>query len=200
MEELHKGYYTVIPATVRYDKNLKWLSIILYGEISALCNEKGYCWATNKYFSDLFGVSVQTISSCITELKENNHISVIVTYKEGSKEIDKRYIKINGGIIDVRLLEGKSRTKSFVKPTVEEIHEYCIERKNSVDANKFFDYYESKGWLVGKTKMKDWKAAVRTWENNSFNNKSENNDYWKKDKNRLTKEDVKAVYKYNANL
>ena len=55
-------------------------------------------------------------------------------------------------------------TKQFKIPTVEEISAYCQERNNSVDAQRFFDYYESKGWYVGKNKMKDWKAAVRTWE------------------------------------
>lgn len=52
----------------------------------------------------------------------------------------------------------------FQKPTVEEVREYCKERKNSVSAEKFYDFYESKGWLVGKSPMKNWKAAVRTWE------------------------------------
>lgn len=58
----------------------------------------------------------------------------------------------------------------FVKPKVEEIEAYCKERNNSVDAQQFFDYYESKGWKVGKSPMKDWKSAVRTWERNDFNN------------------------------
>ena len=60
----------------------------------------------------------------------------------------------------------------FVKPKVEEIEAYCTERNNSVDAQQFFDYYESKGWKVGKTPMKDWKSAVRTWERNDFNNRN----------------------------
>lgn len=52
----------------------------------------------------------------------------------------------------------------FVKPTVEEIRAYCEERKNGLDAQAFFDFYESKGWKVGAAKMKDWRASVRTWE------------------------------------
>lgn len=52
----------------------------------------------------------------------------------------------------------------FQKPTLEEIREYCISRGNSVDPEQFYDFYESKGWMVGKTPMKDWRAAVRTWE------------------------------------
>ena len=61
--------------------------------------------------------------------------------------------------------EKTKNTKTFQKPTVDEIKNYCVSRKNDVDANRFFDYYESKGWMIGKSKMKDWKAAVRTWEN-----------------------------------
>ena len=49
-------------------------------------------------------------------------------------------------------------------PTLEEIKAYCLERKNNVEAERFIDFYQSKGWLVGKSKMKDWKACVRTWE------------------------------------
>ena len=58
----------------------------------------------------------------------------------------------------------KPKTKNFEKPTVEEIAKYCAERKNTIDAQAFFDFYESKGWKVGAVKMRDWRACVRTWE------------------------------------
>ena len=57
-----------------------------------------------------------------------------------------------------------TKRKRFEKPTLSEIEQYCIERNNNVNAEHFFDYYESNGWKVGKNSMKDWKAAVRTWE------------------------------------
>ena len=63
----------------------------------------------------------------------------------------------------------------FQKPTVEEINQYCTERNNKVDPQRFFDFYESKGWKVGKEPMKDWKACVRTWENNT-NKTAQSND------------------------
>lgn len=61
-------------------------------------------------------------------------------------------------------------TKKFVKPTVDEVEAYCIERNNNVDAEAFVDFYDSKGWLIGKNPMKDWKAAVRTWERKNKTN------------------------------
>lgn len=70
---------------------------------------------------------------------------------------------INGNI---KIVEREKRQASprFVKPSVEEVREYCAARGNSVDAEEFVDFYESKGWMIGKSPMKDWKAAVRTWE------------------------------------
>ena len=54
----------------------------------------------------------------------------------------------------------------FTPPTLEDVESYCFERNNNVDAQSFIDFYSSKGWMIGKNKMKDWKAAVRTWERN----------------------------------
>lgn len=61
-----------------------------------------------------------------------------------------------------------TKRKRFEKPTLSEIKEYCIERGNKVDAQHFFDYYESNGWRVGKNSMKNWQAAVRTWERSEY--------------------------------
>lgn len=61
------------------------------------------------------------------------------------------------------------KIQTFEKPTVEEIQAYCRERKNNIDAQAFFDFYESKGWKVGTAKMKNWKASVRTWEQRQKN-------------------------------
>ena len=68
------------------------------------------------------------------------------------------------------IIESGAKTKRFSPPTVEEVKAYCLEHGYNVDAERFVDFYSSKGWLVGKTKMKDWKAAVRSWHSR---NKSE---------------------------
>jgi DNA-binding transcriptional regulator GbsR (MarR family) len=65
------------------------------------------------------------------------------------------------------------RTLSFLKPTIDDIIDYCTERNNNIDAETFFDFYESKDWLIGKNKMNNWKASVRTWEKR--NTKKNNN-------------------------
>lgn len=59
----------------------------------------------------------------------------------------------------------------FIPPTIQAVEDYCFERQNGVDAERFVDFYEAKGWMVGKNKMKDWKAAVRTWERNRKDDK-----------------------------
>lgn len=60
--------------------------------------------------------------------------------------------------------ESPKKTTKFIPPTVEEVEDYCLERGNRVDPEQFVDFYSAKGWMLGKNKMKDWKAAVRTWE------------------------------------
>lgn len=60
-------------------------------------------------------------------------------------------------------------TKRFVKPTLDEVRAYCRERNNTVDPERFMDFYDSNGWKVGKTPMKDWRSAVRNWERSGYN-------------------------------
>nr|WP_229078372.1 helix-turn-helix domain-containing protein [Enterococcus mundtii] len=69
---------------------------LLYGEITALCNEKGYCWASNEYFSNQYGVGKSTIQNWLKSLEERGYIYREVKYKEGSREIEARYIRILG--------------------------------------------------------------------------------------------------------
>lgn len=61
----------------------------------------------------------------------------------------------------------KGVKKNFVPPTVEEVGEYCLERRNGIDSQRFVDFYAARGWLIGRNRMKDWRAAVRTWERTS---------------------------------
>ena len=117
----------------------------------------------------------------------NGYVSTSYTYKEGTKEIDKRYISILKGGIKENLKGGIKenfkdnntsinntsiikekiiKKKNFIVPSISEIKDYCHLRDNGINAEQFYDFYQSKGWMVGKTKMKDWKAAIRNWERN----------------------------------
>lgn len=94
------NYYAILPSSVRYDNRLKANEKLLYSEITALSNKTGLCYATNKYFADLYEVENETISRWISHLKELNYIDIEIVYKNDTKEIDKRIIKINGIPID----------------------------------------------------------------------------------------------------
>lgn len=82
---MKKSFYAIIPAYVRYDKDLSSTSKLIYAEITALCNEKGYCWATNKYFSDLFDISIRQVQNIIKQLCDKNFIKVIIEKKTNRK-------------------------------------------------------------------------------------------------------------------
>jgi hypothetical protein len=90
-------------------------------------------------------------------------------YLKGSQRVEST---LKDKDTDIVIVKEKVKAKRFAKPTIEDIKEYCIERNNFVDAEKFFDYYSSNGWKVGKNPMKDWKASVRTWEKNSTSEQS----------------------------
>jgi hypothetical protein len=71
--------------------------------------------------------------------------------------------------ISTSISTSNSNNNIFSKPSIEDITKYCRERSNKVNPQKFYDFYESKGWMVGRNKMKDWKASVRTWEKEDEN-------------------------------
>lgn len=88
---MKKSYYAIIPANVRYDPSLTDGAKLLYGEITALCNEKGYCWASDTYFMDLYKVSRSTIQRWFHQLESKGYIKRVIKYKDGTKEIEQRY-------------------------------------------------------------------------------------------------------------
>lgn len=94
MNEENVSYYAVIPANVRYDEDLTANAKLLYGEITALCNQKGYCWASNSYFAKLYHVKNWAISNWISQLVKKGYIITEIKYKENTKLIEERRIRI----------------------------------------------------------------------------------------------------------
>ena len=180
------NYYAIIPAEVRYSKSLTPNAKLLYAEITALCNLNGKCTASTQYFCRLYEVSRVSIQKWLKNLEENNHIERVNIYKPGSKEILTRVITLvntprkqkltdNTNLTDSNINLTDSNTKGvFVKPLIIDIKKYCLERKNNVDCETFYHFYESKDWKIGKNKMKSWKSCIITWEKSRNNNNNTN--------------------------
>lgn len=92
-DENKSNYYAIIPATVRYSKELKANEKLLYGEITSLSNKNGYCYAQNRYFANLYNVSIETVSRWLSHLQKLGFIQVMVQRNE-NKEVIARYIYI----------------------------------------------------------------------------------------------------------
>jgi len=182
-----KGYYAIIPASVRYDKRLPANAKLLYGELTALSNEKGYCWAGNDYFAGLYEVSKTSVSKWVSALRDTGYIEIQLEYAEGTKQILHRYIRIVKDPIEEKLNTPLRKVKDpieeklidnttvnttsnntmnkgrFTPPTLTEVVDQCNWTGANIDPQGFIDFYESKGWMIGKNKMKCWKSAIRTW-------------------------------------
>ena len=176
------NYYAIIPAEVRYCKALIPNAKLLYAEITALCNMNGKCTASTEYFCRLYEVSKVSVQKWLKNLEDNNHIRRVNKYKPHSKQIECRVITLvnvpskekltdntNINITNTNLTDSNKKAL-FKKPTLDEVKNYCILRKNNIDAESFIDFYESKGWQIGKETMKNWKACVRTWESRENKN------------------------------
>jgi len=220
-EELERDFKGIwIPKEIWFDEELTALEKIILVEINSLdVGEKG-CYASNKYLAEFCQCTEIKISNSVKKLIELGYVEVIKF--DGRKRYLKTDLKKVKGRLKESLRQDKRKFKAdlkkikdiniynnidnniinnnkenikrkiFKKPTIEEINEYCIERKNSINAEAFYDFYESKDWMVGKNKMKDWKACVRTWEQRNKVTRIEN----KKDVPKWFYEDIQ-VQKYD---
>lgn len=134
---MNKSYYAIIPANVRYDTELKPNAKLLYGEITALCNEKGYCWANNSYFADLYKVSNSTISRWISELIQKGYIHSKIFYKNGTKEIDERRIYICNTPIDEKINTPTQKNQGGIDQKINTPIDEKVKDNNTVINNTF---------------------------------------------------------------
>ena len=182
------NYYAIIPAEVRYDKDLSSTAKLLYAEITSLCSKSGECWATNEYFSNLYSTSERTISRLLKLLRDKNYISIELIYKSKSKEIEKRAIKLANVGID-KNVEGyrqkcqKGIDKNVFYPIDKNVQENNINNINNTSINNIppiiphrrcivdkkgniqFDYF----WNLYPRKEK--KSNAKSWfEKNKISN------------------------------
>ena len=109
-------------------------------------------WLWDKQTTKKQGIENQGLEFQGLENQAQSNTNILNTNKENTEGID---------------IWEKPKKPRFIPPTLEQVQEYCDERGNDVDPHRFIDFYASKNWMVGKNKMVDWKACVRTWERNS---------------------------------
>ena len=148
------NFYGIMPADVRYDKNLKPMEKILYTELTALANKEGYCFATNSYFAELYEVNKKTVSGWVSNLEKQGYVKIVLIYKKGTKEIIERRIYINQKVTpineNVDTYEKKDvgvSTKSSIgypQKSGDPIHEKVEDNNTSIN-NKINNIYLYKG-------------------------------------------------------
>ena len=141
------SYYAVIPATVRYDNNVVPSAKLLYGEITALCNEKGYCWATNDYFGRLYSVSKRTISTWIKSLCDAGYISTEFILDNESQKVKVRCLKV----VEKNFVALTKETYGPPRSRLREPHEENFAENNTL--NNTFNISSSQ--IFEKSKIND---------------------------------------------
>lgn len=135
-QDMKLNYYANIPMRILCDNNLMLGARLIYGLISGLCSQKGYCWATNSYFAALFEVSKQTVSNWITQLRQSGYIIVEIIRDEHTNEVDLRKIWIvDGTLTNNNIISNKSSEyKPMHEPAEkEEKEKYKDEIKEIID-------------------------------------------------------------------
>lgn len=179
------GWYFTITEEMRA-LGLNGNDLLVFALINSYSQEgNGVYYGGIDFLCEVCGISRRTSFSVLSGLVERGliikndvyHNGVkYVTYGVSAKSAQGVQNLHKGGVKSAPNIESKyindntlsnKETKKFKKPTLEEVREYCQSRGNGVDPETFINFYESKGWMVGKTPMKDWKAAVRTWEQRS---------------------------------
>ena len=179
MERLIKGIW--IPIEIWQDKSLSWNEKILLMEIDSFTSKGHECYISNEYIAELLGVSMSWASKCLSHLMEIGYVKMVRF--DGRKRYVESAIQFKADLNNSSMQDGtlvqhtnienkytnnnslyKKSSSHVQKPSLEEVRAYCISRSNKVDPEQFFNFYESKGWIIGKSPMKDWRAAVRTWE------------------------------------
>lgn len=159
-DTIYRGYYAVIPADVRYDTRLTSGAKLLFAEITALSNDKGFCWAGNKYFASLYSVSERNITRWINELVDCGYVFRDIEYYPNTKEIRSRVLQIvnqNGNQMSVGVDKNVSRggDKNVRYPTDKNV------RENNININTINNNINNKGGTdISNT---DIEKCIRLW-------------------------------------
>lgn len=153
------SYFSILTADVRYDDRLRPNEKIMYSEITALSNKYGYCSASNTYFADLYKVGKNTVSLWINNLKQYGYISVVLEYKENTRQVIKRKIFVNN---TYQLNNGYPITK----------------KKDTLSVKNEGGYHENKGHPITK-KMEENNTSINNIKKNNTSNNKGDDEGWK---------------------
>lgn len=158
------------------------IQYLLKSGLLEMCSDEEYYLPDTKDSTGCETAAASRMRKCRAKKDKLERNNVTPMLQSGYGEIEKE-LEIEK---DSSAKSTTTKRKRFEKPTISDIEQYCMERNNNVNAEQFFDYYESNGWKVGKNSMKDWKAAVRTWERS---------EYRKPNSKKNSKEDAMNVVK-----
>lgn len=193
MERKTKGIW--IPIEIWEARDLSWNEKVLLMEVDSFTSVGDPCYFSDEYIATLLGVGASRAGQLVSSLVKKGYLrragfdgrhrfiettlafTALIDCEADPQKIAEqthnnlrsRPVK-NYDLINTTNNTGNKEEKNnntrFTPPTQSEVEAYCRERGNSVDAQHFVDYYSANGWRVGKNPMKDWRAAVRTWEAN----------------------------------
>lgn len=150
------------------------IQYLLKSGLLEMCSDEEYYLPDTKDSTGCETAAASRMRKCRAKKDKLERNNVTPMLQSGYGEIEKELEIEKEKEIDSSASTTTKR-KRFEKPTLSQITQYCLERNNNVNAEQFYDYYESNGWKVGKNSMKDWKAAVRTWEKNNYNKPAKSN-------------------------
>ena len=160
------NYYSILIPEIRYNKELSDKEKLLYSEITALSNKNGYCFASNKYFAELYDVTPIWISKCINHLKELGFIDIELIKNEDNNAIDKRIIKLgvlNNNLIGIKEKFNRGIKEKFNRPIKEKFKDNNI-NNNNININ-IYDYVEEG---LGRTLNGIEYEEISKWEDNDL--------------------------------
>lgn len=184
-----------IPKLIWLDNRLSALDKIILTEVDSLDQGERGCYASNQHIAEFCQCSITKVSTSISKLIELGYLYV-QKYDGRQRELKSRLSKFerqtfknckadsqnlkesntgNNTSTNTTRKRESTKKKSFVPPTLEEVEKYCQERKNNVDAKKFFDYFTASDWVDGKgNPVRNWKQKIITWE--SYGSKDNGNN------------------------
>lgn len=197
--KVNERNYIVVQGWMLTELHLKGNELLIYACIYGFSQADGQTFRGSwQYLADWTNSTKRSVANCLRSLVEKGYLEKVDKVVNGVKFCEYRATNFTGAMKNVHVGDeqnspsgdeqnspnnlginnlGDNQVYKFVKPTLEEVTAYCTQRNKGVNPQKWYDHYTANGWMVGKTKMVDWKAAVRTWERSGNNGQSKPSNF-----------------------